>query len=228
MRKRDLRRQEILQAALEVFGRTDFQGACISEIAQKAKIAEGTIYFYFKNKEDLFFSIPALKIEEFCDGLQFHLQGIQDAPAKLRKMIWFYLYFFKTNPVYARILMLEMSVSKRFSKSITFDRVPVFTDRILEIVQEGQEEGSFRKDLDGCLVRDILLSFLEYRVTRWLLNEENYELLENYGEISDFIFERIKNLPGNPNGGRQGLRLKRLKREILREYKSNVETSPGC
>ncbi len=191
-RKSDLRREEILQAALEVFGRTDFQRACISEIAQKAKIAEGTIYFYFKNKEDLFFSIPAQKIAEFCEGLEFHLQGIQDAPGKLTKMIWFYLYFFKINPVYARILMLEMSVSKRFSKAITFDRIPVFTDKVLEIIQEGQEEGFFRKDLDGCLVRDILLSFLEYRVTRWLLHEESYELLENYGEICGFIFERIK------------------------------------
>jgi len=192
MRKSDLRKQEILQAALEVFGSRDFQSAYISEIARKAKIAEGTIYFYFKNKEDLFFSIPAQKIEEFCEGLELHLQGIHDALGKLRKVIWFYLYFFKINPVYARVLMLEMSVSKRFSKAITFDRVEVFTDKVLEILKEGQEEGLFRKDMDGCFVRDMLLAFLEYRVTRWLLNDKSYELLENYGEIGDFIFERIK------------------------------------
>lgn len=192
IRKSNLRKQEILQAALEVFGSRDFQRANISEIARKAKIAEGTIYFYFKNKEDLFFSIPSQKIEEFCEGLELHLQGIHDALSKLRKVIWFYFYFFKINPVYARILMLEMSVSKRFSKSITFDRVEVFTDKVLEIIKEGQEEGLFRKDMDGCLVRDMLLAFLEYRVTRWLLNDKSYELLENYGDICDFIFERIK------------------------------------
>ncbi len=192
LNKKVLRKQQILQAALEVFGNSGFQTAGISDIARKAKIAEGTLYFYFKNKEDLFFSIPAQLIEEFCKGLEFHLQGIKDAPEKLRKIIWFYLYFFKTNPVYARILMLEMSVSKRFSKAITFDRVKAFTDIVLGIIKEGQEEGFIRKDRDACLVRDILLAVLEYRVARWLLNEGNCDLLENYSEICDFIFDGIK------------------------------------
>ena len=112
MSKKDLKRQRIIQAAAEVFGNSNFQNAIISEIAQKANVAEGTLYQYFKNKEDLFFSIPAQKTEEFCEEFNLHLQGIHDAFSKLRKLIWYYLYFFKTNPAYARALMLEMRVSK--------------------------------------------------------------------------------------------------------------------
>jgi transposase-like protein len=57
------RRQSIVQAAIEVFSKKGFQTANISEIAQRAGIADATIYKYFKNKEDLFFAIP---IEKFA------------------------------------------------------------------------------------------------------------------------------------------------------------------
>jgi TetR/AcrR family transcriptional regulator, fatty acid metabolism regulator protein len=195
IKKKSLRRQQILQAAIEVFSNGNFQSASISEIAQKANIAEGTIYQYFKNKEDLFFSIPAQKTEAFCEELDLHLEGIHDALNKLRKFAWFYLYFFKTNPAYARILMLEMRVSKSFYRSRTYDRVKVFTSKVLDIVREGQEEGHIRKDLDGRAIRELLLGFLEHRVTRWLLKEETNDLLENYSEICDVIFNGIKASP---------------------------------
>lgn len=192
MSKKDLRRQQIIEAAAEVFGSSNFQSALISEIAQKANVAEGTLYQYFKNKEDLFFSIPAQKTEEFCQEFNLHLQGIHDAFNKIRKLIWYYLYFFKTNPAYARTLMLEMRVSKSFSRSTTYDRIKAFTDKVLEILKEGREEGRIRKDVDLYVIRELLLGVLEHRVTRWLLKEEEYDLIEHYDEICDLIFNGIK------------------------------------
>lgn len=192
MSKKDLRRQQIVQAAAEVFGNSNFQNAVISEIAQKANVAEGTLYQYFKNKEDLFFSIPAQKTEEFCDEFNLHLQGIHDAFSKVRKLVWYYLYFFKTNPAYARSLMLEMRVSKGFIKSETYGRIKAFTDKVLEIIKEGQEEGRIRKDVGVHAIRELILGVLEHRVTRWLLKEEKYDLVEHYDEICDLIFNGIK------------------------------------
>ena len=192
IKKKNLRKQQILQAAVEVFGNSNFQSAGISEIAQKANVAEGTIYQYFKNKEDLFFSIPAQKTEAFCEELDLHIEGIHDAYNKLGKLTWYYLYFFKTNPAYARILMLEMRVNRSFFESGTFDRVKVFNDKVLEIIKQGQEESFIRSDVDGCVIREMLLGFLEHRVTRWLLKDEQYDLLENYGEIFELVFHGIK------------------------------------
>ncbi len=192
MSKKDLKKQQIIQAATEVFGNSNFQNAAISEIAQKANVAEGTLYQYFKNKEDLFFSIPAEKTDEFCDEFDLHLQGINDTFGKIRKLIWYYLYFFKTNPGYARSLMLEMRVSKSFIRSKTYDRIKVFTDKVLEIIKEGQEEGRIRKDVDIYIIRELLLGFLEHRVTWWLLKEEKYDLVEHYDEIFELVFNGIK------------------------------------
>ena len=69
MSKKVIRRKSIIQAAIEVFSKKDFKTASISEIAQKAGVADGTIYQYFRNKEDLFFSIPIEKTNEFRSQL---------------------------------------------------------------------------------------------------------------------------------------------------------------
>ncbi len=192
MSKKNLRKQQIIQAAIEVFSKNNFQNSSISEIAQKANVAEGTIYQYFKNKEDLFFSIPAQKTKEFCRELDLHLQGIHEAFNKIRKLIWYYLYFFKMNQDYARTLMLEMRVSKSFTASKTYSSLKEFTGKILEILKEGQEEGSIRKDVSIYLLRELILGALEHKVTRWLLKEGKYDLLENYNDVCVLVFHGIK------------------------------------
>ena len=81
--KKSIRRESIIQAAIEVFGKKDFKTASISEIAQKAGIADGTIYQYFRNKEDLFFSIPIEKTNEFRGQLVRPVAVGGGVPARL-------------------------------------------------------------------------------------------------------------------------------------------------
>jgi len=197
MSKKIARRQSIIQAAIGVFGKGSFQNSSISEIAQRANVAEGTIYQYFKNKEDLFFSIPVEKTKEFCEELDLHLQGIIGAFNKIRKFIWYYLHFFKMNPEYGRILMLEMRVSRSFVKTDTYKFLRKSTSRILEAVKEGQEEGVIRKDVDVYVLRQLILGILEHIVTRWLLKGEKYDLMERYDQLSELIFYGISSSQGS-------------------------------
>ncbi len=191
MTKKDLRKQQIIEAAIEVFSKNNFQNSTISQIAQRAEVAEGTIYQYFKNKEDLFFSIPVEKTKDFCNELELHLQGITGAFNKVRKFIWYYLYFFKMNPEYGRTLMLEMRVNKSFAKTKAYGSFKNLTDRILEIIKEGQDEGVIRKDVNIFLTRQLILGILEHVVTRWLLKGETYDLLEYYQDVSILVLHGI-------------------------------------
>lgn len=197
MSKKDLKKQKIIEAAIEVFSKNNFQNSTISQIAQKADVAEGTIYQYFKNKEDLFFSIPLEKTKDFCNELELHLQGITGALNKVKKFIWYYLYFFKTNPDYGRTLMLEMRVNKSFAKTKAYDSFKNLTNRILEIIKEGQEEGVIRKDVNIFIIRQLILGILEHVVTRWLLKGETYDMLEHYRDVSDLVLHGI----GLPKAG---------------------------
>lgn len=191
MPDKNLKKQLIIEAAIDVFSKNNFQNSTISQIAQKAEVAEGTIYQYFKNKEDLFFSIPVEKTKDFCRELELHLQGITGAFNKIRKFIWYYLYFFKMNPEYGRTLMLEMRVNKSFAKTKAYDSFKNLTDRILEIIKEGQEEGIIRKDVNIFITRQLILGILEHVVTRWLLKGEQYDLLEHCDEVNKLIVHGI-------------------------------------
>ena len=175
MSKKNIKRESIIRAAIEVFSNKDFKTASISEIAQKAGVASGTIYQYFKNKEDLFFSIPIEKTNEFQCQLELHLEGITGAFNKIRKFVWYYLYFFKENPKYGRLLMLEVRVSKSFVKTETYNFLKQSVSQILNILTEGQDKGVIRKDTDIYILRHLILGILEHMVSRWLLKGANYD-----------------------------------------------------
>ncbi len=198
MNRKSARKQQILQAATEVFGRSSFDGASVSAIARKAGVAEGTIYQYFKNKQDLFFSIPSERTTAFSEQLDVHLEGITDARDRIRKFVWYYLYFFKTNPDYARSLMLEMRVSRDFRKSKSHKGVRRFTNQALEILREGQAQGAIRPDVDVYVSRHLLLGVLEHVVTRWLLKGERENILRHHEQVSDLILNGV----GIPVGDR--------------------------
>jgi TetR/AcrR family transcriptional regulator, fatty acid metabolism regulator protein len=191
MPKMKMKRQLIIDAAVEVFSRNGFQSSTISQIAQKANVAEGTIYQYFKNKEDLFFSIPIDKTKEFFNELELHLEGIHGAENKIRKFVWYYLYHLQENPEYARALMLEMRVNRNFARTKTFGPYRPLTHKVLEIIEEGQEEGFIRKDVSTYMIRHLILGMLEHIVTRWLLKGEKGDLLAQYNEAVELLIHGI-------------------------------------
>lgn len=192
MPRKSISRESIIQAAIEVFSKKDFKNASISEIARKAGIADGTIYQYFKSKEDLLFSIPIEKTKEFRNQLDLHLEGISGALNKLRKFIWYYLYFFNTNPDYGHILMLEMRVSKSFVNTETYDFLKQAVGQAMNIIQEGQDEGVFRTDTDIYILRHMVLGTLEHIVSRWLLKGAGYDLLERHQEVSRLMIDGLR------------------------------------
>lgn len=192
MSKKTIRRESIIQAAIEVFGKKDFQTASISEIAQKADVADGTIYQYFKNKEDLFFAIAVEKTKEFRTQLALQLEGITGAFNKIRKFVWYFLYFFKTNPEYGRMLLLGMRVNKSFVKTETYDFLKQSVSQLMNIIVEGQNEGVIRQDIDIYIMRHLVLGVLEHMVARWLLKEESYDFLEHHQQVSQLLTDALK------------------------------------
>lgn len=191
MPKNNARKHAIIEAAVEVFGKKNFRDASISEIAKRASVAEGTIYQYFKNKEDLFFSIPVEKTKEFCRDLDLHLEGITGSLNRIRKVIWYFLYFLQMHPAYSRTLLLEMRVNKAFGKAKAARSFKPFTNKLLEILEEGQKEGCVRNDVNIYLLRQLVLGILEHMTTRWLLKGEKYDLLKPYEDVCALIFGGI-------------------------------------
>jgi TetR/AcrR family fatty acid metabolism transcriptional regulator len=186
------KREKILLAGISVFAEKGYQEAKISEIAEKANIANGTIYEYFKNKEELLFSTPELKNKEFCDQLELHLKGINGAFNKFRKYIWWWLYFSEEYPDYAKILLMELRSQKKFRQHPAYQEVKKATDILLQIIEEGKGEGSIQKNLDSYLVRHLLMGIVEHIITRWLLKERSYSLVQYTDSITDLVIKAVK------------------------------------
>jgi len=195
MSKKILKRESIIRSAIEVFSNKGFKAASISEIAQKAGVANGTIYQYFKNKEDLFFTIPIEKTKEFRSQLELHLEGISGPFNKIRKFVWYFLYFLQANPEYARILMLEMRVSKSFVKTEAYDFLKKSVSPVMNIIIEGQKEGLIRQDTDSYILRHLVLGTIEHIVSRWLLKGETYDIVEHHQAVSRLLIDGLRANP---------------------------------
>lgn len=149
-----------MKAAEEIISQKGIVETTISEIAHKAKVADSIIYQFFKGKQDLLFSIPAEREEEYFSLLDEHLQGISDVESRLSKMIWFYLRYLDAHPNYANILFFECLSSKDFYLSDGYCIIRKFSAIVLEALKQGAAKGRFNASLDLHLVRDVILGTL--------------------------------------------------------------------
>ena len=179
--KRDI----ILTAALEIFAKKGFQKARVTEIARRAGVSEATIYKEFKDKEDLLHAIPEKIMPEATSELALHMQGIKGALNKFRKFLWFYLYFFETNKDWTTVVLLQIKPNPRFAQTRAYQLIREFTRIFVDILEEGKEEGTFKKDLDHNLARHIFIGGIENITTRWLLLGKPEHLLS----CTDELFE---------------------------------------
>ncbi len=177
----------ILQVATAVFAEKGFNEATISQIAKKANIAEGSIYDYFRNKEHLLFSIPEERMEMFLSRLREHLRGVTGALNKLRKLIWFHLYFYEKNKDYTQILLMEVRQNPRFNQSQAYRKVREYSKIILQVIEEGKKEKVIRKEVDPYILRDIILGSAEHITIRGCIMNR----FPNLSEAADRLYDQI-------------------------------------
>lgn len=160
------KRRLILKVATEVFAERGFNEATISQISQKAKIAEGSIYHYFENKEDLLFSIPEEQMEIFLSGLYENLEGVEGALNKIRKLIWYHLNFYEKNRDYVLILLQNIRLKPSFTSTRAYALIRDFSRLVVQLIEKGKNEGAIRKDVDSKLLRDAILGSIEHVTIR--------------------------------------------------------------
>src|SRR3954451_7430041 len=81
------KRERILRAAVKVFARNGFHATRVSEVAKAAGVADGTIYLYFKSKEELLVSLFDDRVSKLLAFMQEELPKLASAPEKLRAVI---------------------------------------------------------------------------------------------------------------------------------------------
>ncbi len=158
--EKEVKRQKIMQAAIKVFSRKGYSPAAIDEVAKGAEIAKGTLYLYFQDKEDLFYST----IMHVIDNLSLLLQEKLDeknSPIKILEELAFYqLQYFSQNRDFFGIFQTILNDNLLINHKKVFDMLLKKKNDLIdyesEIVEKGKAEGLIRRDIETL---DIVNSF---------------------------------------------------------------------
>ncbi len=183
---------DIINAAMEVLANQGYYDATISGIAERAGVADATIYEHFKNKEDLLFSIPEEKMKEVLSLAELHLQGIKGSLNKIRKFVWFYLWIFENNTNWASVVVLNLKTNRKFVNTPGYKMFQDLVRIVIDIIEEGKIEGSIRKDVDPYVFRNMLLGAIEHITIRWLILNKPEKLVPLADEITEFLIRAVK------------------------------------
>lgn len=164
------RELRILAAAEEEFAGKGFSDARIAEVAQKAQVAEGTIYEYFKNKEDLLMSIARRRIQEQLASLP-ELYEIRTPRRKLRRLIRHHFSLLVANRNFLKIFVMHIMLNLRFYQSKAYEDFRMYLRFIEDMVEEGKRLGAFREDVNPRVFRNMLLGACLHLAIRWVILE---------------------------------------------------------
>jgi TetR/AcrR family fatty acid metabolism transcriptional regulator len=184
-------KKRILDAAEEIMAEKGM-GARISEIALKAGVKDSVIYHYFKNKEDLLFSIAEERLKDIREQMEDQLLGISDPLSQLRKLVHFRLHYLEKNRNYGDLLLFECRSSMTFYSHPAFDQAKWFMVRLGKILKQGMEAGVFRSDLNVWLVRDAVFGLMDLANIKGLLAKEESQSAD-FERIFDLIQPMVMN-----------------------------------
>ena len=181
------KREKILDAAVVEIARHGFHQTTVAMIAKRAGVADGTIYLYFRNKEEILFSLFDRAMGRFITEGKIHLEEGVSAPDKLRRIVDLHLELVGQDRDLAIISQVEMRHSIHFMDQVSRAQVGHYLEILAMIVQQGQREGAFRGDLDPVFAAKSIFGGLDEMATDWVLSRRNTRLESKSGPVCDFL-----------------------------------------
>lgn len=192
---REDKRRRIIDAAVEVFAEKGFFGSRVSEIAEAAGVADGTIYLYFKSKDELLISLFEEKMGEIMRRLQAILAELDDPETKMRRYIIEHLELVAAQPKLMQVLTVELRQSARFIKEYSPKAFARYLAIVGHILEEGQRSGVFRQSLDPSVFRRALFGAIDELSLEWVLRSRGNNAPDAtvIGEqLADFIIRGLR------------------------------------
>ncbi len=174
---REEKERQILDGAITVFARSGYHKSSIAAIAREAGLAAGTIYLYFRQKEDLIIALFQRYLGDYLDEYEPRIHAEVDPAVRIRNLIRYHLAFFETDHDLAKVFQIHLrEVSPLIREGITPVLVRYF-DVIDHILQDARARGELDPELDLRLARKVLFGALDEIVTSWARAEHRYSLL---------------------------------------------------
>ncbi len=182
------KREAILRSAIKVFATKGYFNSKVADIAGKAKIADGTVYLYFKSKEEILHSIFDRAMGEFITEGKQELAEIKESDKKLRRIAELHLERMSADRSLAIVFQVQLRGSIKFMREFSSAGFAQYLELIRDTFEEGQKQKLFRKDLNPVVCSKIFFGALDEMVTNWILSNNKYELLPMADEVLKVFF----------------------------------------
>ena len=186
------KRDAILRAATKVFAQHGFFQSQVADVARVAGVAAGTVYLYFKGKDDLLVSIFERSMREVLAEGHAALDGVTDPTERLRQLAHLHLGRLGRDRNLAVVFQVELRQSVKFMERFSESFLQDYLTLIRQSIADGQQRGVFRKDLSPTTAAKIFFGALDEMATNWVLSRRKYDLAAEADAVVDLFINGVK------------------------------------
>ncbi|BBO88115.1 TetR/AcrR family transcriptional regulator [Desulfosarcina ovata] len=184
---------KILLAAQAIFSEKGFFNTTMMEIAKLAKVSEGTIYEYYKSKNDLLFSIPRVYIET-QDVFLKNVIDNKEPLIKLKNFIYHYFFFFLTNREFLIVYLRDIKLNRQYlSSDLHLEFMQQFS-YLNDILDEGKKKGVFNSNVNNRIFINLFVGTFSHLATRWIIVKKVHaiDMMEELSQVVNLLSLAVK------------------------------------
>jgi len=185
------KRQRILEAAIEVFSENGFFNSRVSEIAARAGVADGTIYLYFKSKDQILREALDGAFNRFFEEVKAEITRLEDPREQLRVIAMHHLRSLASNRNLAIVMQTELRQSANFIKEFSHQHIVDYLNLVREVVRQGQAKSIFRTEISDRIFANCFFGALDEIVTSWVLSDRPHDLLPAADAVTDLMLQGL-------------------------------------
>jgi TetR/AcrR family fatty acid metabolism transcriptional regulator len=183
--------QQIIDAAVRVFARNGFYNSRVSDIAREAGIASGTIYLYFKTKDEILVTLFREKMAAFVAALRTEIARERDPEAKIRRLVRLHFEVLEANPDMAEVVQVELRQGQKFFRGASAHEISAYFELIGSVLQDGVASGVFRSDLPVKVATKMLFGAMDQMTTSWVLGKRGYRLADAAEPVANIFLKGV-------------------------------------
>jgi TetR/AcrR family fatty acid metabolism transcriptional regulator len=181
------KRDALLRAAIDTFAARGFFNAQVADVARAAGVAAGTVYLYFRGKDDLLISIFDRTMKEAIADGRRSVGALTDPIECLHEIARLHLGRLGRDRALAVVFQVELRQSTKFMERFSSTHLREYLGIIRNVIADGQARQVFRSQISPTLAAKLFFGALDEMATNWILSRRKYSLAAEADAIVDLF-----------------------------------------
>ena len=188
----DIRREQIVQAALSVIASDGLRGLTVQQVARRVGLAPSAIYRHFQSKDDVLNAILALIQDRLLGNVRAVGEETVDPLVRLRHLLWRQLQLIRETPAIPRIMFSEEVYHGHPERQATVYRIiRGYLDRVADLMRQGQQTGRIRPDVEPDTLALLFLGLIQPAAFLWHISGQGIDIAAHADQAWQVFSEAI-------------------------------------